>query len=244
LLLGIAPPDRVEKLIPVLLNPALFNWGTRTLTTIARTEPDYVEATGAYDGSAWFGDVWTLRNLPVINGLEDAGKHSLAAELTWSTIKTFNSNYCEYIVPSTGSGEGVQRYGWSASQYIQAIIENLFGIDYDFQDKRLRIVPHIPKELMKQEIEINNLIIPCENDVRLDLKIKQVKEGKAIITIRLSGKLPQEMLEIGLPADRVKQVTITDNKGKRILPVAQIDEIKGVSGIKTGMTDYVELVFE
>ncbi len=208
LLLGIAPPDRVEKLIPVLLNPSLFNWGTRPLTTIARTEPDYVEATGAYDGRAWFGDIWTLRNLPVINGLEDAGKHDLAAELTWSTIKTFNSNYCEYIVPSTGSGEGVQRYGWSASQYIQAIIENLFGIDYDFLNKRLRIVPHIPKELMKQEIEINNLIIPSENDLRLDLKIKQVKEGKAIITIKLNGKLPQEMLEIGLPADRVKQVAI------------------------------------
>ena len=39
LLLGIAPPDRVEKLIPVLLNPSLFNWGKRPLTTIARTEP-------------------------------------------------------------------------------------------------------------------------------------------------------------------------------------------------------------
>ncbi len=104
-----------------------------------------MEATGTYDGRAWFGDVWTLRNLPVINGLEDAGKHDLAAELAWSTIKTFNSNYCEFIVPSNGSGEGVQRYGWSASQYIQAIIENLFGIDYDFLNKRLRIVPHIRK---------------------------------------------------------------------------------------------------
>ncbi len=244
LLLGIAPQDRVEKLIPVLLNPSLFNWGKRPLTTIARTEPDYVEATGAYDGSAWFGDIWTLRNLPVINGLEDAGKHDLAAELTWSTIQTFNSNYCEFIVPTNGSGEGVQRYGWSASQYIQAIIENLFGIDYDFQNKRLRIVPHIAKELLKQEIEIKNLIIPSENDLRLYLKINQIKEGKAIIIIRLSGKLPEGILEIGLPADRVKKLTITDNKGKRILPVTQIDGLKGVTGIRTGMTDYVELVFE
>jgi hypothetical protein len=244
LLLGIAPPDRVEKLMPLLLNPSLFNWGNRPLTTIAKTEPDYVEATGVYDGRGWFGDIWTLRNLPVINGLEDAGKHDLAAELTWSTIKTFNSKYCEFIVPATGSGEGVQRYGWSASQYIQAIIENLFGIDYDFQNKQLRIVPHIAKELLKQEIEIKNLIIPCENDLRLDLKIKQVKEGKATITIKLSGKLPQEMLEVGLPADQIKRVTITDNTGKRTLPAIQLDDLHGVSGIRTGITDYVELVFE
>jgi hypothetical protein len=242
--LGIAPADRVEKLIPVLLNPSLFNWGTRPLTTIARTEPGYVEATGVYDGRAWFGDIWTLRNLPVINGLEDAGKHGLAAELAWSTIKTFNSNYCEFIVPATGSGEGVQRYGWSASQYIQAIIENLFGIDYDSQDKRLRIVPHLAKELFRQEIGISNLVIPCENDLRLDLKIKQTKEGKAIITIKLRGKLPDEMLEIGLPSDRAGKVTITDNTGKRVLPLVQIEDLKGVTGIKLGMRDYIELNFE
>ncbi len=244
LLLGIAPPDRVEKLMPVLVNPSLFNWGNRPLTTIAKTEPEYVEAAGVYDGRAWFGDVWTLRNLPVINGLEDAGKHDLAAELTWSTIKTFNANYCEFIVPSTGAGEGVQRYGWSASQYIQAIIENLFGIDYDFQEGRLRIVPHIPKELMKQEIEIRNLLIPSKSELRLDLKIKQTKKGKATIKIKLHGSLPPQMLEAGLPADQIRQVILTDKAGKKILPAVEIRGLKGVSGIRTEMTDYVELVFE
>lgn len=244
LLLGIAPPDRVEKLMPVLVNPSLFNWGNRPLTTIAKTEPEYVEAAGVYDGRAWFGDVWTLRNLPVINGLEDAGKHDLAAELTWSTIKTFNANYCEFIVPSTGAGEGVQRYGWSASQYIQAIIENLFGIDYDFQEGRLRIVPHIPKELMKQEIEIRNLLIPSKSELRLDLKIKQTKKGKATIKIKLHGSLPPQMLEAGLPADQIRQVILTDKAGKKILPAVEIRGLKGVYGIRTEMTDYVELVFE
>ena len=104
--LGIAPEERVEKLIPTLLDPSLFYWGIRPLTTISRKDPGYLEATGPYDGRAWFGDIWTLRNLPVIKGLEDAGKHFLAAELNWSTIKTFNARYCEYIVPANGSGEG------------------------------------------------------------------------------------------------------------------------------------------
>ncbi len=205
LLLGIASPDRVEKLLPVLLNPSVFNWGSRPVTTIARTEPGYVEATGTYDGRGWFGDIWTLRNLPVINGLEDAGKHELAAELTWSTIKTFNANYCEFIVPTTGSGEGVQRYGWSASQYIQAIVENLFGIDYDFLEKRLRIIPHIPKELMKQEIEINNLIIPSKNDLRLDLNIIKQKKRKQDYHY-IEWKITGGNMEICLPTDHVKQL--------------------------------------
>jgi hypothetical protein len=176
--------------------------------------------------------------------LEDAGKHDLAAELSWSTIKMFNSNYSEYIVPATGSGEGVRRYGWSASQYIQAIIENLFGIDYDHQDKRLRIVPHIPKELLNREIEINNLILPSVNDLRLDLKIRQTKEGRAAITITLHGDLPKEILEIGLPSGHINRVTSTDKAGKKVLPVIQINGLTGVSGIQTGMTGYLELVFE
>jgi hypothetical protein len=52
------------------------------------------------------------------------------------------------------------------------------------------------------------------------------------------------MLEVGLPANQVKRVTSTDKAGKKILPVTQINELKGVSGIQIGMTDYVELVFE
>ena len=244
LLLGIAPTDRVEKLIPVLLDPSCFNWGKHPLTTIARTEPGFVEATGTYDGRAWFGDIWTLRNLPVINGLEDAGKHDLAAELAWSTIKTFNRKYCEFIVPSTGSGEGVQRYGWSASQYIQTIIENLFGIDYDLLQKRLLIIPHIPDELQKQEIEIRNLKLPSEIDLRLDLKVLQKKPGKAVISLKLEGKLPCDMLEICLPSDQVKRVTAADRTGKRVVPANHIDGLKGVTGVRLNMADTVVLTFE
>ena len=242
--LGIAPPDRVEKLITLLLNPSFFNWGKRPLTTIARTEPGYAEATGPYDGRAWFGDIWTLRNLPVINGLEDTGKHDLAAELTWSTIKTFNANYCEFVVPVTGKGEGVQRYGWSASQYIQAIIENLFGIDYDFLNNRLRIVPHIPIELMNQEIEINNLIIPSKSNPRLDLKILQKEDGKATISIKLIGELPQEVLELCLPVNKIKIVSIKDHKGSQLQPVIQFEGLKNVVGVRMKMENNIKVVFE
>lgn len=243
-LLGIAPPDRVEKLIPVLLNPAFFNWGIRPLTTIAKTEPGYVEALGTYDGRGWFGDIWTLRNLSIIKGLEDAGKHDLAAELAWSTIKTFNGKYCEYIATGPGSGQGVQRYGWSASQYIQAIIETLFGIDYDSHSKRLRIIPHIPEELMNQELEVSNLIIPTQNELRLDLKILQKKEGRASISIKLSGKLQDEVLEIYLPVKNGNRPLIKDKNGKKLQSLVQTDELKNLTGVRMPLTNNVHLNFE
>ena len=38
----------------------------------------------------FFGNVFTFRNLPIIAGLEDCGRHDLASELAWMTIKAFN----------------------------------------------------------------------------------------------------------------------------------------------------------
>jgi hypothetical protein len=242
--LGIAGDDRVMKLIPALTDPSLFYWGKRPLTTIARSEPGYLEATGPYDGRAWFGDIWTLRNLPVIKGLEDVGKHELAAELAWSTIKTFNANYHEFIVPANGSGEGVERYGWSASQYIQAIIEDLFGIDYDSYGRRLRIAPHIPAELLHQEIAIQNLKIPTQHDLRLSLKILQKEKGRATLTLALEGELPDEMIEICLPDFGEKRITVKDSKGKVFQTAIQPEGMKNMLGVRIKMKDQLQITFE
>ncbi len=242
--LGIAPPDRVEKLIPVLLNPVNFNWGIRPLTTIAKTDPAFCEAKGTYDGRGWFGDVWTLRNLEVIRGLKDAGKHDLAADLNWSTIKTFNGKYCEFIVPSTGSAEGVQRYGWSASQFISALIENLFGIDYDRTQMRLRIVPIIPKALWGQEIAISHVKIPSNDSLYLDIRINQKREGKASVRINLKGAIPPEMLEIYLPTGKGQKIIIKDKKGKSLEQAGLPEGLKNVTGVRISMAAETEVSFE
>ena len=240
---GIAPAERIERLLIKLLNPAFFNWNSRPVTSIARTEPDYMEATGPYDGSAWFGDIWTMRNMPIIAGLEDAGRHDLAAELNWSTIKTFNSNYCEYVVPSTGSGEGVQRYGWTASQYIQAVIEHLFGVDYDRLQKRLRIVPHVPDELKDQKISISNLIIPDEKEVLLHLMIDQTSIAQVTIDINISGPLPMIDLEVFLPTYHEKQVQVKIMQGELIPVVKEVEDLINVAGVRMPIQQSVNLQF-
>jgi hypothetical protein len=239
--LGIAPDDRVEKLIPLLLDPNEFNWGVRPVTSIAKTDKDYVEATGKYDGRAWLGDIWTMRNVPIIAGLEDCGRHDLAAELTWATIKAFNSNYCEYVEPSTGSGEGVQRYGWSASQYIQLIIEYLFGVRYDRAHELLRIVPHLPEELQGKEISISNLIIPTGQDTRLKVTLESSQQSQTNITIEFTGALPKGEIEMLLPKPKSNKLRVMDGAGKSIPVLTEIKDMKNVAGVRIPVQKSIKL---
>ena len=244
--LAIAPEKSVEKMIQILKDPNIFNWGIRPVTSIAKTEAEFMEATGTYDGTAWFGDIWTLRNMTIISGLEDVGKHDVAAELNWATITMFNNNYYEYIVPSTGSGEGVERYGWSASQYIQAIIEHLFGINYNSFEKKIRIFPHIPAALLDKEIEIKNVIIPAEEELRIDLKIKKKKKGETHISIKTTGEFYKTdlYLEVCLPDYPKKKILVKNGDESQYKSVSQINNLTNASGIKMEMEKNIEIIFE
>jgi hypothetical protein len=218
LCMRIAPPERAARLVKSLTDPAQFNWGKLPVTSIARTEPDYVEATGPYDGRAWFGDIWTLRNMTIVTGLEDSGWHDQAAELAWATIKAFNANYSEFLVPSTGKGQGVKRYGWSAAQYIQAIIEHLFGVDYDRLEGRLRIFPRVPQQLVGAGLALNGLILPAGGDTRLDLRVKRSSAGEVEIHVDIRGSLPAGRVQIVAPQDGGRITRATDERGM-LLPL-------------------------
>jgi hypothetical protein len=223
--LGIVPPERQERLLELLLDPTYFNWGHRPVTSIARTEPDYVEAEGPYDGRAWFGDIWTMRNMPIIDGLATIGRHDLAAELAWSTVQTFNANYTEYVVPTTGSGEGVQRYGWSASQYIQSVVEYLFGVDYDEAQGRLRIFPRVAEELRGQAIALKQLILPTDPVTRLNVTVNLDAEGRG--TVEAVTDRPLGMpVEIVLPANPDSPPEAADAEGNAL----EAEEAAGVKG--------------
>ncbi len=217
LCLRIAPPERARRLAATLTDPALFNWGKLPVSSIARTEPDYVEATGPYDGRAWLGDIWTLRNLAIVTGLEDSGRHDLAADLAWATIQAFNANYSEYLVPSTGQGHGVKRYGWSAAQYIQAVIEHLFGVDYDRIEGRLRVFPRIPRQLEGSDLALKDLILPVGADTRLDVRVKRSAAGGVEIQTDIRGRLPAGRIQICVPQADGKPLRATDGAG-RVLP--------------------------
>jgi hypothetical protein len=101
--------------------------------------------------------VWTLRNEIIANGLRESGYREEATHIAYQTVMTFNGNYAEFINPSTGLGQGVKRYGWSASEYVELIVEVLFGVDYCAWTDTLTVDPHMPKELDGQTVSLSNL---------------------------------------------------------------------------------------
>ncbi len=239
---GIVPTERIEELLGKLLDPELFNWGIRPVTSIAKTEPAYVEAEGTYDGSAWLGDIWTMRNLPIIKGLEYAGRHDLATDIAWSTIQTFHSNYSEYAVPTTGTGEGVQRYGWTASQYIETIVEHLFGIDYDQLNKRVRVLPHIPEQLSGKRISIRNLVIPGKENTRLSLSVIRTSVG-ADIEIGVAGEVPEIDMEVYLPVYSDQTVEVIDGQGVTLKILKNATGLSHVAGIRVPLSGQAKFQF-
>ena len=198
---AIAPPTRRDRLLKLLLNPKQFNWGKMPLPSLAMTDPEFESTTLKQTASSyynWTGDVWMVTNMPVVLGLRDSGREDLAAELNWAFVKEFNGNYRETLLPMNGQGIGALRYQESASLYIQAVIEHLFGIDCDAIDKRIRVKPLVPKALYGKSIGIWDVILP-PGDARLSVQIKQASPRVATVTVEIAGELPKGELEMELP---------------------------------------------
>jgi Trehalase len=204
--LAVAPKNRQERLIKRLVDPAQF-WGRYGLTSLAKTEADYEEANGAYDGHAWWGDIWTERNVPVIQGLEDTGYSDLAAELNWNLICGFNSKYREYLIPSTGEGVGAQGFSWTASQYVAAIVDHLFGVHFDAIAKVLTINPYVPKALYGVPISLKDLLLPQGNSTRVSVRILQSSAKTAHIVVTISGAIPTGRLVVKLSTQHTAKST-------------------------------------
>jgi len=169
--LRIAPPERVERLLQRLLDPAQFGWGGIGLMTLAPQDRQHKVARGHYDGKAWDGGVWTMRNLPVIAGLRDCGRCDLAAELAWQTIRLFAGNYAEWLEQEGGTGQGVKRYSWTAGQWLQTIIEHLFGVTYNARTKTLQIRPNVPTVLRGQTLTLSNLRLPSALEYPIEVRV-------------------------------------------------------------------------
>ena len=158
--LKIAPPERRTRLISLMTDDSHFNWDTTPLTSVSKRDKIFVTTRGGYQGNAsWSGNVWTLCNEMVIRGLLDCGEDSLAANLALKTVRAFNHNCAEFINPFDRSGHGVIQYAWSASQYLEILIEVIFGAKYSAGDKFIP-TPHLCDELMCECIALENIRLP------------------------------------------------------------------------------------
>ena len=156
---GIVPEDRRSALLRILKDNAKYGYSNKYgITTAPFDSSEYCETVGVYQGwTSWSGNVWTFRNEIIAHGLRDCGLTDEASHIAYQTAMTFNGNYAEFINPSTGKGQGVERYGWSASEYIELIIEIIFGIDYNAWTEKLTVCPNIPPELYGYTISLSGL---------------------------------------------------------------------------------------
>lgn len=161
--LGIADKEQKNSLIALLKNHEYFNWDTIPLTSVSKTDKLFTTTTGAYQGNlSWSGNVWTLINETVIRGLVDCDENELASELALKTLYAFKSNCFEFINPFDGSGHGVEKYAWTASQFIELIVEVIFGVSYDAEKNVITISPNLSAELKNQSLCLKNIQISCD----------------------------------------------------------------------------------
>jgi glycogen debranching enzyme len=141
----------------------------------------FVTTKGEYQGNAsWSGNVWTLINEMVVRGLCDCGEKEIAAELALKTIRVFNHNCTEFVNPFDGSGHGVLQYAWSASQYLELIIETIFGISYRADEKVVTVSPKITENLKNECLELRHICL--SKGVFLDVGIDH-----GIVSYRVSS---------------------------------------------------------
>jgi hypothetical protein len=207
----IAPAGRVSRMVNLLTNDDYFNWQTRPLTSAAKTASIYTETTGAYNGApAWSGSIWSLRNYVTVQGLKDIGRYDLAAYLALETVQLFNNNYYEFLKPSDGSGHGVKRYAWSAAQYIQLLVEDIFGIEYNGFTGQIQIIPNLSASLKNEKLALRNLQLP--DDSRMDVAIEW-KEDVANIKYAIRGRSEIRDVVVGWPALQNTRLRVTDDTG-------------------------------
>jgi glycogen debranching enzyme len=192
---SVIPANRAGRIKEYLTDNKYFNWDGLALTTMSKTSPEYTETVGVYQGApSWSGNIWTLRNEIIITGLREYGEYELSAALAIKTVREFNNKYTEFMSPSTGIGHGVQRYGWTASQYIQLIIEEIFGIDYCSWNDTLRINPNLDKSLRGEQLSLENIKIPGHDTLNVYINYDNEKptvkyniEGSAPVNIAVGN---------------------------------------------------------
>lgn len=172
--LEIAPKDRRERLIKLLKDNAHFNFNSIPITSVSMKDSAFRITEGEYIGNAsWSGNVWTLINEMVIRSLCDIGENALAAELALKTLDAFKSNCAEFINPFDKKGHGVKEYAWSASQFLEILVDVLFGIEYNAVENTITISPKICDALKNERLQIKGLCLM--DTVKLDVGVYKGK---------------------------------------------------------------------
>ena len=134
LLAGIAPADRVERMVKELNNPASFN----RRNGVPSLSADSAGYTGGPNGNGqyWCGAVWPSGQMIVQEGLRASGReedwHKLAEKYFAAQLEVFTKEKTikENMAPDLAMGCGVPEFvGWGGIGPVANLIEAVIGLD-------------------------------------------------------------------------------------------------------------------
>jgi Trehalase len=133
---GIVPPDRRDKLIDHLSNPATFG-RPHPVPSLSADNPAYRADTGEY----WLGAVWPSTNYMVLRALTGNGADALAFELglkhldmVTRVFEETGTHWENYVPEAARPGTPAQGdfVGWGGVGPIAVLLEYVFGLRPDF----------------------------------------------------------------------------------------------------------------
>jgi glycogen debranching enzyme len=140
LLAGVVPPDRLERFIAHLDDPAEFNRPHR-IPALAHSDPAYVPA-----GGYWRGGVWAPTNYMVLKGLRAQGygalAHLVARNHLDNVVRVFEDTdtvWENYAPEMARPGEPAKPdfVGWTGLPAIAVLLEEVFGLQPDAPNHKL-----------------------------------------------------------------------------------------------------------
>lgn len=209
LLAGIAPPDRVARILRELRNPASF--GRRSgIPSLSADSVGYNGDTGQY----WRGAVWPSGQCMVQEGLRVSGHEDFARDLSEkyfrAQLEVFRKEGTikENMAPDKPQGHGVADFvGWGGLGPVANLFESVLGFDIDAPANT--ITWHITKT---GRHGIENLKF---HDFRVDLICADYRTPSkpCTITIRSGGTFTLKVLR----AAKIKEVKVSKGDSQLIV---------------------------
>ncbi|MGH3144920.1 MAG: MGH1-like glycoside hydrolase domain-containing protein [Rubrobacter sp.] len=140
LLTDAVPPERVAPFVGHLEDPGLFGRPHR-VPSLSADHPEYRE-----DGGYWLGGVWPPTNYMVLRGLERAGYHALAHEISREdldhVVRVFEETgtlWENYAPERSAPGDPARPnfVGWAGLAPVAGFIEYVLGLRADAPNGRL-----------------------------------------------------------------------------------------------------------
>ncbi|HEY66307.1 MAG TPA: hypothetical protein G4O02_17285 [Caldilineae bacterium] len=199
LIADVVPPDRAERLVSVLRDPARF-WRAHPFPTLSANHPAYHP-----DGGYWQGAVWPPTNYAVIKGLRQAGFGDLARQATerhldhmMAVMRETGTVWENYAPDASQPGRPARGdfVGWTGVGPIALLIEEIIGLEVDAanQQVRWRLDGELPVGLRNLRLGDNIISLVAE------------QEGEAGVQVQVECVHPFRLEVITPFAEFVEQV--------------------------------------